>query len=183
MVLGRIADLFREILIEIGENPDREGLIDTPDRVERMYREVFSGLSSDEPNITVFDNTERYQDLVIVRDIDFSSFCEHHLLPFIGKAHIGYIPSRENYIGLSKIARVVDFFAKRPQVQERLTSQISDFLYEKLNAQGIIVVLEAHHLCMGIRGVKKESSITTTSAIRGRIDKQEFLQLLKLGLN
>ena len=175
--MGDIANHFRKILSELGENPNREGLVDTPDRVERMYKEVFTGLKQEEPEIKVFENKEEYKDMVIVKEIPFASFCEHHFLPFIGEAHVGYIPDT-HYIGLSKVARVVDFYAKRPQIQERLTSQVSDYLYTKLNAQGVIVIIEAEHLCMTIRGVKKPGSITTTSAIRGDIDKEEFIAIL-----
>lgn len=177
-IMGRIAELFREILIEIGEDPDREGLRDTPDRVERMYAEVFAGLKQGEPNITVFENTEGYRDMVIVKEIPFSSFCEHHCIPFLGKAHVGYIPGTK-YIGLSKIARIIDFFAKRLQVQERLTDQVASYLFNKMDAQGVIVMIEAEHLCMTIRGVKKSGSKTITTAIRGDIDKDEFIQSIK----
>lgn len=176
--MGKIAQLFRQILSELGENPDREGLRDTPDRVEKMYSEVFAGLKQDEPNITVFENQEKYKDMVIVKDIAFSSFCEHHFVPFVGKVHIGYIPTTK-YIGLSKVARVVDFFAKRPQVQERLTMEVADFLYNRLDPQGLVVVMEAEHMCMTIRGVKKPGTRTITSAIRGKIDKNEFLELIR----
>lgn len=176
--MGKIAELFRDILIEIGEDPDREGLRDTPDRIERMYAEVFAGLNQKEPDITVFNNTEGYRDMIIVKDIPFFSFCEHHVLPFIGKAHVGYIP-RTKYIGLSKIARVVDFFGKRLQVQERLTDQIASYLFNKMDAQGVIVMVEAEHLCMTIRGVRKPGSKTITTAIRGDIDKEEFIQSIK----
>jgi GTP cyclohydrolase I len=152
-------------------------LQDTPKRIAKMYLELFEGLYNDEPKITVFDNTENYHDMIIVKDIDFSSVCAHHFLPFVGKAHIGYIPNGK-YIGLSKLARVVDFYAKRPQVQERLTAQIANALFDMLNCQGLIIIMEAQHECMTVRGVKKANSITTTSAIRGRIDKNEFIQLI-----
>ena len=156
------------ILEGIGEDPDREGLVKTPERVAKMYEEVFQGLTQD-PAVhfeTTFD--EHHQEMVLVRDIPFYSMCEHHLAPFFGKAHIAYIPSKDGRIcGLSKLARLVDVYAKRPQVQERLTSQVADTLIEQLHPQGAIVVLEAEHLCMSMRGVKKPGSKTTTSAVRG----------------
>jgi len=179
--LGKIANLFREILKEIGENPNREGLKDTPDRIEKMYSEVFASMGAKEPNITVFNNDEGYKDMVIVKDISFVSFCEHHFVPFVGKAHVGYLPT-DKYIGLSKIARVIDFFCKKPQVQERLNMEIADYLYEKVGPKGLMVILEAEHHCMTIRGVKKPGSVTTTSAIRGKFDKNEFINLIRLGI-
>lgn len=178
--MGRIAELITELLAEIGEDPTRAGVIDTPQRVERMYQEICAGLKEAAPACTAFDNEEHYDQMVIVKDIPFYSLCEHHLVPFFGKAHVGYLPA-DKYIGLSKIARVVEHYAKRPQVQERLTKQVSDYLFNLLEPAGIIVVLEAEHLCMSSRGVKKPGTKTITSAIEGNIDKGEFLSLLRNG--
>ncbi len=162
----------RMILEGIGEDPDREGLVKTPHRVAKMYEEIFSGMTED-PSVhfeTLFD--EGHQEMVIVRDIPFCSMCEHHLVPFFGKAHIAYIPGEDGKIcGLSKLARLVDAFAKRPQVQERLTSQIADFLVEQMHPQGVMVVLDAEHMCMSMRGIKKPGTRTTTSAVRGLFDR------------
>lgn len=168
MDLEKIEAGVRMILEGIGEDPDREGLLKTPSRVARMYEEVFAGLYED-PAVhfeTTFD--EHHEELVIVHDIPFYSMCEHHLVPFFGKAHVAYIPAKSGRIcGISKLARLVDAFARRPQVQERLTSQVADTLMEQLNPQGVIVIMEAEHLCMSMRGVKKPDSKTTTSAVRG----------------
>lgn len=163
---ARIAAAVREILLAVGENPDREGLQGTPRRVARMYDELFSGMRTDPRSLlkTVF--TEKYNEMVILRDVSFNSMCEHHLMPFEGKAHIAYLPDGK-VVGLSKLARVVDVFARRPQVQERLTTQIADILYDELSAQGVTVVLEAVHTCMTCRGVMKSGSVMVTSAIRG----------------
>lgn len=165
---AKIEEGVRLILEGIGEDPDREGLLKTPARVARMYEEVFAGLAEDPRRhfVTTFD--EGHQEMVLERDIPFYSMCEHHLVPFFGKAHIAYIPAVDGRIcGLSKLARLLDAFAKRPQVQERLTSQVADTLMEELHPQGVLVVLEAEHLCMSMRGVKKPGSKTTTSAVRG----------------
>ena len=163
----RIERAVREILIAIGEDPDREGLLETPKRVARMYEEVFLGLESDpEQHLKIF-NEEKNEEMVVVRDIPLYSMCEHHLLPFVGKAHIVYIPGSGKVIGLSKLARIVDNFARRPQIQERLTSQIADFLMEHLEPQGVAVVIEAEHLCMTMRGARAAGAKTTTSALRG----------------
>ncbi|MEG1831248.1 MAG: GTP cyclohydrolase I FolE [Raoultibacter sp.] len=168
MDTNKIEQGVRMILEGIGEDPDREGLQKTPARVAKMYEEIFAGMTQD-PAVffeTTFD--EHHEEMVLVRDIPFYSMCEHHLAPFFGKAHIAYIPAADGHIcGLSKLARLIDVFAKRPQVQERLTSQIADTLIEQLQPQGAIVVLEAEHLCMSMRGVKKAGSQTTTSAVRG----------------
>ncbi len=162
----RIENAVREILIAVGEDPDRPGLVETPARVARMYEEIFSGLESDpKRHLKLFD--EGNEEMVIVRDIPLYSMCEHHLLPFIGKAHIAYIPSDGKVIGLSKLARIVDDFAKRPQLQERLTSQVADFLDESMHPQGVAVVIEAEHLCMTMRGARASGSQTRTSALRG----------------
>ena len=166
--LDKIAYGVRMILEGIGEDPNREGLIKTPERVARMYEECCAGLYED-PAVyfeTTFD--EHHEEMVIVHDIPFYSLCEHHLAPFFGKAHVAYIPAKDGRIcGISKLARLVDAFARRPQVQERLTSQVADTLVEQLGPQGVIVVMEAEHLCMSMRGVKKPGAKTTTSAVRG----------------
>lgn len=164
----KIEEGVRLILEGVGEDPDREGLRETPARVARMYEEVFAGLAQD-PAVH-FEKTfdEHCNEMVLVRDISFYSMCEHHLVPFFGKAHIGYIPAADGRVcGLSKLARLVEVFAKRPQVQERLTGQIADTLVEALHPAGVIVVLEAEHMCMSMRGVKKPGAKTTTRAVRG----------------
>ena len=166
----RIVAAVREILIGIGEDPDRDGLRDTPERVARAYAEMFSGLRQDPESVlaTVFDLG--HDELVLVKDIEVWSCCEHHLVPFTGVAHIGYIPSRDGKItGLSKLARLVDLYAKRPQVQERLTTQVADAIYRILEPRGVIVVIECEHLCMTMRGVRKPGSKTITSAVRGQL--------------
>ena len=166
MDLERIEKAVREILIAAGEDPDREGLERTPHRVARMYRELFAGLEVDPAEFLSTAFVEKYDDLVVLRDIPFHSICEHHLMPFEGKAHVAYLPDGQ-VVGISKLARVVDGFAHRPQVQERLTSQIADLLTQKLRAKGVAVVIEATHTCMTCRGVKKAGSIMVTSAVRG----------------
>lgn len=164
----RIEAAVREILCAIGENPDREGLVDTPKRIARMYEEIFSGLTQDpSEHLKVTFSEENHEELVLVKDIPFYSVCEHHLVPFFGKAHVGYIPKDGKLTGLSKLARVVDTVAKRPQLQERITSTIADTMEEVLGAQGVIVVVEAEHMCMTMRGIKKPGSRTITSAVRG----------------
>ena len=165
---SRAEDAIRELLYAIGEDPEREGLRETPSRVARAYREMFSGLYTDPDSVlnTMFD--EEHDELVIVKEIPMYSTCEHHLVSFHGVAHVGYIPGKNGRVtGLSKIARMVDLYAKRPQVQERLTSQIADALVRKLDPSGVIVVVEAEHLCMAMRGVRKPGAVTTTSAVRG----------------
>lgn len=162
----RIARAVREILAAVGEDPDREGLRETPARVARMYAELFSGLH-DDPRVHLQKFfTEKYDEIVLVKDIAFNSMCEHHMLPFMGQAHIGYLPNGR-VIGLSKLARVVDVVARRPQVQERMTEQIADLLVEELDVKGVAVVIEATHSCMTIRGVRKPGSLCVTSAMRG----------------
>ncbi|MUL79687.1 GTP cyclohydrolase I FolE [Mycolicibacterium sp. CBMA 226] len=159
----------RELLLAVGEDPDRGGLQDTPGRVARAFEEIFAGLYTDPDSVldTTFD--EGHDELVLVKDIPMYSTCEHHLVSFHGVAHVGYIPGEDGRVtGLSKIARLVDLYAKRPQVQERLTGQIADALMRKLNPQGAIVVIEAEHLCMAMRGVRKPGAVTTTSAVRGQ---------------
>lgn len=165
---ARAEAAVRELLIAVGEDPERPGLLDTPARVARSYKEIFAGLYSepDDALNTTFD--EGHQELVLVRDIPMFSTCEHHLVSFHGVAHVGYIPGKSGKVtGLSKLARVVDLYAKRPQVQERLTSQIADALMRKLDPRGVIVVIEAEHLCMAMRGIRKPGASTTTSAVRG----------------
>ncbi len=184
MDLKRIEAAVREILIAIGEDPDREGLVETPARVARMYEEIFSGLEDNpERHLKIF-NEENNHEMVIVRDIPLYSMCEHHLIPFMGKAHIAYIPENGKVIGLSKLARIVDSFAKRPQLQERLTAQIADFLYDNLSPMGVAVVIEAQHLCMTMRGARAAGSETRTSALRGNMrsdakTRAEVMSLLK----
>lgn len=170
--LARAEKAVRELLLSIGEDPDREGLRSTPARVARACAEVFAGLSvnPDEELSTVFH--EDHQEIVLVRDIPIYSVCEHHLVPFFGVAHIGYIPNDTGMVtGLSKLARLADMYAKRPQVQERLTRQIADAMVAKLHPRAVIVVLECEHLCMSMRGIRKPGSVTTTSAVRGGFKK------------
>ncbi len=160
----------RDLLVAIGEDPTREGLRGTPERLARSFREIFAGLYHDPADVleTVFDLG--HEELILVRDIPLYSMCEHHLLPFHGKAHVGYLPGEGGHVtGLSKVARLVDGFARRPQVQERLTSEIADALVERLGAKGVIVIIEAEHLCMSMRGIRKPGSRTITSAVRGHL--------------
>ncbi|MFF5178847.1 GTP cyclohydrolase I FolE [Micromonospora sp. NPDC000316] len=166
--LGRIEKAVREILIAVGEDPDRDGLQQTPARVARAYAELFAGLRVDPAQVLSTTFEANHEELVIVRDIDVMSLCEHHLLPFRGSAHIGYIPGPDGRItGLSKLARLVEVFARRPQVQERLTSQVADLLMSKLAPRGAVVVLECEHMCMAMRGIQKSGAKTITSAVRG----------------
>jgi GTP cyclohydrolase I len=177
-----IASAVLEILDYVGENPHRDGLLDTPMRVAKMYEEIFSGLKTPAPKMTTFPNESSYKDLVIVKDIPFYSMCEHHLVPFFGKAHIGYVPG-ESIVGLSKFARLVDWYAKRPQVQEKITDQVADHIVEVLKPEAVIVVLEARHMCMEMRGVNKQGSSTVTTAVRGNLSKEEredFFQKLQM---
>jgi GTP cyclohydrolase I len=181
---AKIEQGVRLILEGVGEDPTREGLLDTPGRVAKMYAEIFSGLTETPASLFEKSFGEDHNELVLVKDIPFYSVCEHHLVPFFGMAHVGYLPGAEGRIcGISKLARLVDLFAKRPQVQERLTSQIADTLVQQLNPQGVIVVIEAEHLCMSMRGVKKPGSKTTTSAVRGAFknsqkSREEALSLI-----
>ncbi len=163
---ARIQRAIREILLAVGEDPDREGLRETPARVARMYAELFAGLHLDPRRHLQKFFTERYDEVVLVRDISFQSTCEHHLLPFLGKAHVAYLPG-PRIIGLSKLARVVEEIARRPQVQERMTEQIANLLVEELQAKGVAVIIEAEHTCMTIRGVRKPGSLCITSAMKG----------------
>jgi GTP cyclohydrolase IA len=164
--LPRMERAVREILIAVGEDPDRNGLLETPARVARMYAELFSGLHLDPRRHLQRVFEEKFDELVLVRDISFNSMCEHHLLPFLGKAHLGYLP-KGKVVGLSKLARVVEEVSRRPQVQERMTHVIADMLAQELDAKGVIVVLEAEHSCMSIRGIRKPGAVTITSAVRG----------------
>lgn len=166
MDLQRIEAAVREILLAIGETPDRDGLLDTPARVARMYAEVFAGLENDPADVLAVTFADDHREMVILRDIPFASFCEHHLLPFTGMAHVGYIPNGQ-IIGLSKLARLVETFARRPQVQERMTSSIADTLMDTLQPDGVAVLIEATHTCMTIRGIQKPGATMVTSAVRG----------------
>jgi GTP cyclohydrolase IA len=166
--LGRIEKAVREILIAVGEDPDRDGLVNTPARVARAYAELFAGLRVDPSQVLATAFEAGHQELVLVRDIEVMSLCEHHLLPFKGVAHIGYIPGEEGRItGLSKLARLVEVYARRPQVQERLTTQVAEQLMRVLEPEGVIVVLECEHMCMAMRGIQKVGAKTVTSAVRG----------------
>jgi GTP cyclohydrolase I len=178
----RIEAAVREILIAVGEDPDREGLRETPARVARMYAEIFSGLRKDPRALLKKTFTQKYDEMVLVKDIGFESTCEHHLLPFMGKAHIAYLPNGK-IVGLSKLARVVEVLARRPQVQERMTEELADLLMHELDARGVGVVLEAAHTCMTIRGIRKADSICTTSAMRGgfkdnQLTRSELMALI-----
>ncbi|MBE0416676.1 MAG: GTP cyclohydrolase I FolE [Coriobacteriia bacterium] len=181
----KIAEGVRLILEGIGEDPMREGLVDTPRRVADMYAEIFAGLDQDAADHFCVTFNEDHQEMVLVRDIPLYSICEHHFVPFMGRAHVAYVPGKEGRIcGLSKLARVVDVFARRPQVQERMTSQIADTIVENLNPRGVMVVIEAEHLCMSMRGVQKPGAITTTSAVRGIFERNmatrsEAMSLIK----
>ena len=162
----RIERAIREILLAVGEDPDREGLRETPARVARAYTELFAGLRADPREHLRTTFTQSYDEMVLEKDIEFASMCEHHLLPFVGKAHIAYLP-KGKIVGLSKLARVVEVLARRPQVQERMTEDLADLLMSELEPRGVAVILEASHSCMTIRGVRKSGSLCTTSAMRG----------------
>ncbi|GAB07781.1 GTP cyclohydrolase I [Gordonia amarae] len=165
---ARAEAAVRELLLAVGEDPDREGLRRTPARVAKAYEEVFAGLYTDPSEVLATTFDEDHDELVLVKDIPMYSTCEHHLVSFHGVAHVGYIPGESGQVtGLSKLARLVDLYAKRPQVQERLTSQIADAIVARLNPRGVIVVIEAEHLCMAMRGIRKPGATTTTSAVRG----------------
>ena len=172
---ARIEAAVRELLIAIGEDPDREGLVETPNRVARMYEEIYAGLEEDPKKHLKIFNEDNNDEMVIVRDIPLYSICEHHLIPFIGKAHIAYVPNGR-VVGLSKLARTVEVFARRPQIQEQLTAQIADALMEHLQPAGAMVVIEAEHMCMTMRGVKKPGSKTVTFACRGCMEQDNVLQ-------
>lgn len=171
--LERIARAVREILEAVGEDPDRDGLRETPNRVARMYAELFSGLHDDPERFLAATFDEDHHEMVVLRDIAFNSMCEHHLMPFEGKAHIAYIPGGQ-IVGLSKLARIVDVYSRRPQVQERLTSQVADLLANRVHVKGCAVVVEAVHTCMTCRGVKKPGSVMVTSALRGMMRSSEI---------
>jgi GTP cyclohydrolase IA len=188
--LAKVEQGVRLILEGIGEDLDRDGLRDTPGRVARMYEEITSGLREDPTQVLRAVFEEGHDEMVMVRDIPLASICEHHLAPFIGKAHVAYIPNEEGRItGLSKLARLVDGLARRPQVQERLTAQIADAMVERLEPRGALVVIEAEHLCMSMRGVRKPGAVTVTSAVRGmfrdsmstRLEAMNLLGVTRLG--
>lgn len=182
--LPRIEAAVREILAGLGENPDRDGLIDTPRRVAKAFAEMLSGLREDASDHLgrVFEHQTTGDDLVVVRDIEFSSMCEHHLLPFLGKAQVAYLPDHGKVVGLSKIARTVDVFARRPQLQERLTAQIAEAIEEHLGARGVAVIIEGRHMCMTVRGVRKPSADMVTTAFRGLLERNHALRDQALGL-
>jgi len=180
----KIEKAVREILEAIGENTNRDGIKATPKRVAEMFAELFSGVGTDPGKELTTFKQEEHEEMVMVKDIPFYSYCEHHLVPFFGKAHIAYIPRKGRVTGLSKLVRLIEGFARRPQVQERLTSQIADTLNDRLNPLGVLVIIEAEHLCMSMRGVKKPGAVTVTSAIRGIFQKNaksrsEALALIK----
>jgi len=177
----RIEAAVRELLLAVGEDPDREGLQETPARVARMYAEVFAGLHKDPREHLRKTFTQKYDEMVLVKDIRFASLCEHHLLPFIGKAHIAYLP-KGKIIGLSKLARVVEVLSRRPQVQERMAEELADLLMTELGARGVGVIVEASHTCMTIRGVRKADSVCTTSAMRGGFRDHEATRAELLSL-
>ncbi|MGE5587186.1 MAG: GTP cyclohydrolase I FolE [Clostridia bacterium] len=168
---ARIMRAVREILEAIGEDPDREGLRETPRRIARMYEEIFCGIGKNPRDLLTPIFNEHHEEMVIIKDIPFYSMCEHHLLPFHGKAHVAYLPKGGRVVGLSKLARVVETVARRPQLQERLTSEVADMIDEALKPHGVVVVIEAEHMCMSMRGVTKPGSIAVTSAVRGLFRK------------
>lgn len=178
----KIQQAVRMILEAVGEDPEREGLVETPRRVAAMYEEIFAGLYEDVGNHLEVVFNEGHEEMVLVKDIPFHSMCEHHLLPFHGRAHVAYIPRGGRVTGLSKLARVVEGFARRPQMQERLTSQVADTLMERLRPEGVAVVIEAEHMCMNMRGVNKPGSKTVTSAVRGvfRVDARTRAETFSL---
>jgi len=179
----RIEKAVREILYAIGEDPDREGLLDTPKRIAKMYEEIFSGLCEEpEKHLEIYFQNEKYEELVLVKDIPFYSYCEHHFVPFFGKAHVAYLPKNGKLTGLSKLARVVETVAKRPQLQERITATVADTIMKKLEPYGVIVVIEAEHMCMTMRGIKKPGSKTVTSAVRGlfRTDPKSRAEVMSM---
>ncbi len=182
---NRIEHAVRELLLGIGEDPERQGLLETPKRVAQMYLEIAGGFEQDAVEVLRTQFDEDHQEMVIMRDVPFYSICEHHLLPFFGTAHVGYVP-RGRVVGISKLARAVDIFARRPQVQERLTSQVADAIMTALDPEGVAVVMRAEHLCMSMRGVRKPGTSVVTSATRGQFregaaTRTEFLSLLQEG--
>lgn len=184
MDLKKIEKGVRLILEGIGEDPDRAGLKDTPNRVARMYEEIFAGLETPQEEILKYIEGETHDEMVLLKDIPFYSVCEHHLLPFIGKAHVAYIPASGKIVGLSELVKAVEILAKRPQVQERLTTQLVELIMDRLKPKGAMVIIDAEHLCMSMRGVKKPGSRTVTSAVRGifrtrQSTREELLELIK----
>lgn len=184
MDIRKIQDGVRLIIEGIGEDPERTGLRRTPERVSEMYEEIFSGISSNPKELLAPMEGEKHDEMVLLKDIPFYSVCEHHLLPFAGKAHIAYIPDEGRIVGLSSLARALEVFAKRPQVQERLTTQLADLIMERLRPKGCMVIVDAEHLCMSMRGIKKPGSRTITSAVRGifrtkQTTREETLELIK----
>lgn len=178
---ARIRAAVREILLAIGENPEREGLIETPARVARMYAEAFAGLHTD-PRLLLRKTFQvEHEEMVLQKDIDFASFCEHHLLPFTGRAHIAYIPTGR-VVGLSKLARLVDAVARKPQIQERMTQEIADLIVEELSPRGVLVVLEATHTCMTVRGVRKPGTVCVTTTVRGLYETNAAARAEVMGL-
>jgi len=182
-IVSRVAGHMRAIMAELEMDPSDPNYTETPERVAKMYLEMFHGLfEGSEPKVTTFPNDEEYDHMVIEREIPFYSMCAHHFVPFYGHAHIGYIPN-DTIVGLSKLPRVLEFYAKRPQLQERLTKQVAEYLWKNLKPRGVMVVIEARHLCVEMRGVKKPGAMTTTSAIRGcfsdRKVREEFLALIR----
>jgi GTP cyclohydrolase I len=180
--LKRIEKAVREILLAVGEDPEREGLKETPKRVAKMYAEVFGGIDTDPRQVFKIFSKEAHEEMVLLRDIPFHSMCEHHLLPFIGKAHVAYIPVRGRLSGLSKLARLVDVLARRPQVQERLTGEIADTIMGVLKPKGALVIIEAEHLCMTMRGARKPGSKMITSAVRGIFESSDVTRKEALAL-
>jgi GTP cyclohydrolase I len=178
----KITKAVRDILEAVGENPERKDLLDTPGRVAEMYEEIFSGIRQDPQKELEVVLDQKHEEIVLLKGIPLYSVCEHHLLPFIGKAHIAYIPKQGRVTGLSKLARVVDILAKRPQVQERLTTQIADMITHKLKPQGCMVIIEAEHLCMSMRGIRKPGVLTVTSAVRGIFKRNEKTRAETLAL-
>jgi GTP cyclohydrolase I len=184
MDLKKIEKGIRLIIEGIGEDPERAGLKETPERVARLYEEIFAGLKTPTEELLKAIEGESHDELVLLKDIPFYSMCEHHLLPFIGKAHVAYIPSGGKIVGLSELAKAVEIFAKRPQVQERMTTQLADLIMERLKPKGAMVIIDAEHMCMSMRGVKKTGTRTVTSAVRGifrtkQSTRQELLELIK----
>lgn len=169
----KIQNAIKQIIKAIGENPEREGLKETPRRVAEMYEEIFSGINQKPESVVKIFCSEEHDEMILLKDIPFYSVCEHHLMPFLGKAHIAYIPKGNKLIGLSKLARIVEIFAKRLQLQERLTSQIADTIKDLIDPLGVLVIIEAEHLCMTMRGIKKPGSKMVTSALRGAFKKNE----------
>lgn len=178
----KVENLIRELLLAIGEDPNRSGLFETPSRVSRMYQELFSGIDRDPKDEITITYSENHNEIILVRDIPFYSMCEHHLIPFFGVAHVAYLPQNGTITGLSKLARVVEVAARRLQLQERMTTQIADAILEKLNPLGVAVVIEAEHLCMSMRGIKKPGSITITSVLKGIFEKNQATRAEVLSL-